>query len=145
MNPRRRSDLRDLVPTTTWHIEQSDQFAAFRRVTEQTRKRKLIAARSVCVSGAFGDLVEVAVRGAERRPQPRLPFVQLGDLHPSRLELVPGGDHDLDAMQAFYEEVVGLELVKRFEKSTTRALRPDDCSSTSTSSLPCATSGRLES
>jgi diguanylate cyclase (GGDEF)-like protein len=26
----------DLVPTTIWHIEQSDQFAEFRRVTEQT-------------------------------------------------------------------------------------------------------------
>jgi predicted signal transduction protein with EAL and GGDEF domain len=26
----------DLVPTTSWHIEQSNQFAAFRRVTEQT-------------------------------------------------------------------------------------------------------------
>ena len=27
----------DLVPTTIWHIEHADQFAAFRRVTEQTR------------------------------------------------------------------------------------------------------------
>ena len=26
----------DLVPSTTWHIEQSSQFAAFRQVTEQT-------------------------------------------------------------------------------------------------------------
>ena len=27
----------DLVPTTIWHIEHADQFAAFRRATEQTR------------------------------------------------------------------------------------------------------------
>jgi predicted signal transduction protein with EAL and GGDEF domain len=32
----REASSGDLVPSTSWHIDQADQFAAFRRVTEQT-------------------------------------------------------------------------------------------------------------
>jgi predicted signal transduction protein with EAL and GGDEF domain len=64
----RESSSGDLVPTTIWHIEQSDQFAAFRRVTEQTTLSEGIGlpGRVLAAGGAVW-ITDVTVEPSFRR------------------------------------------------------------------------------